>query len=232
MKSAGSLGYGCTVFLTAKLPGHIRIGRDDLIDQYLFLSSTHDGTGSITIAFTPIRVYCANTLQTALKDCHNAIKIRHTACAAEKLKSAHLMLGLTNTLSIEFEAIFNRWSRIRISDPELKQLIRLAIAPKREALEPSPATRELELSSRSDNVVSAVWEYALSDPTQLTAETRGTLYGFYNAIGGYYQHVCHYRDEERKFRSMIYGNALQKTQSAFSLCADFARHGQSVLWAN
>ncbi|RKR83356.1 phage/plasmid-like protein (TIGR03299 family) [Mucilaginibacter gracilis] len=129
---AGSLGFGGNVFLTAKLPEHIRIGRDDLIDQYLFLSSTHDGTGSITIAFTPIRIWCSNTLNAAMQNCNNAIKIRHTASAAEKLKSAHKMLGLTDQLSTELEAIFNRWSRIRISDPQLKRLIQLAMVPNKE----------------------------------------------------------------------------------------------------
>lgn len=60
-ESAGSLGYGALTYITAKLPEYIKVGRSDLIEQYLFLTSTHDGTGSMTIAFTPVRIYCANS---------------------------------------------------------------------------------------------------------------------------------------------------------------------------
>lgn len=88
-ETAGALGYGETIFVTAKLPGHIRVGREDLIDNYLFLTSTHNGTGCITIAFTPVRIWCSNTLNAALRNCSNAVYIRHTASAEEKLK-AHI----------------------------------------------------------------------------------------------------------------------------------------------
>ncbi|PTQ95496.1 uncharacterized protein DUF932, partial [Mucilaginibacter yixingensis] len=60
-----------------------------------FLTTSHDGSGSITIAFTPVRIYCRNTLNAALKNCTNAIKIRHTVSAADKLRTAHEMLGLS-----------------------------------------------------------------------------------------------------------------------------------------
>jgi phage/plasmid-like protein (TIGR03299 family) len=133
-ESAGALGYGETTYITAKLPDYIKVGRNDLIDQYLFLTSTHDGLGCITIAFTPVRIWCSNTLNAALNNCSNCIKIRHTASAAEKLKGAHKMLGLTDQLSVELEAIFNRWARVRITDPQVKRLIQLAMYPIRKLM--------------------------------------------------------------------------------------------------
>jgi hypothetical protein len=51
--TAGFLGRGQITFIIAKLPEYIRVGREDLIEQYLFLTSSHDGSGSISIAFTP-----------------------------------------------------------------------------------------------------------------------------------------------------------------------------------
>lgn len=70
----------------------------------MFLISTHDGLGCITIAFTPVRIWCANTLNAALNNCSNQIQIRHTASAAEKLKGARRMLGLSDQLNAELEA--------------------------------------------------------------------------------------------------------------------------------
>jgi phage/plasmid-like protein (TIGR03299 family) len=224
-ESAGSLAYGQLTYITAKLPEHIRVGKNDLIENYLFLTSTHDGTGSIIIAFTPVRIYCANTLNAALKNCSNCIKIRHTASAAEKLKSAHKMLGISNQLSIELEAIFNRWSRVRITDPELKRLIQLAMVPNKETYDLLATGKENELSSHFNNLVSSVLDYALLSPTQQEATTKGTLFGFYNSITGYYQNVRNYKDEEAKFKSIMAGTGLQRNQSAFDLCAKFAKHG-------
>jgi phage/plasmid-like protein (TIGR03299 family) len=60
-ETAGALGNGERIFITAKLPDYIRVGRDDLIEQYLFLTTSHDGLGSIIAAFTPIRIVCNNS---------------------------------------------------------------------------------------------------------------------------------------------------------------------------
>ena len=45
----------------------VKVGKEDLIEQYLFLTTSHDGCGSITAAFTPVRIVCNNTLNAALE---------------------------------------------------------------------------------------------------------------------------------------------------------------------
>lgn len=60
-ETAGALGNGEKIFITAKLPGYIKVGSDDLIEKYLFLTTSHDGFGSIMAAFTPIRIVCNNS---------------------------------------------------------------------------------------------------------------------------------------------------------------------------
>jgi phage/plasmid-like protein (TIGR03299 family) len=228
-ESAGSLFFGQTTYITAKLPEYIRVGKNDLIDTYLFLTSTHDGTGSMTIAFTPVRIWCSNTLNAALKNCSNAIKIRHTASATEKLKTAHQLLGLSNQLSIELEAIFNRWARVKITDPEVKRLIQLAMVPNKETYEKLRAGKDDELGSHFNNTVSSVFDYYHTADSQQENTTKGTLFGMYNAVTGYYQNVRNYSDNEAKFKSIMAGTGLQRNQTAFDLCTDFAKHGNDIL---
>ena len=93
-ETAGALGKGERIFITAKLPGYIRVGKGDFIEQYLMLTTSHDGFGSITAAFTPVRVVCRNTLNAAMRNHSNAIKIRHTASANDRLKQAHTLMGI------------------------------------------------------------------------------------------------------------------------------------------
>ncbi|MBB6108665.1 phage/plasmid-like protein TIGR03299 [Mucilaginibacter lappiensis] len=231
-ETAGALGYGETIFVTAKLPGQIRVGRDDLIDNYLFLTSTHDGSGCITIAFTPVRIWCSNTLNAALKNCTNAIRIRHTASAEEKLKSAHQMLGLSDQLTMELEAIFNRWTRVRITDPQVKRLIQLAMIPNKETYQKLKTGKDEDLSSHYNNMVSSAFDFAMTAESQQERTAKGTLFGAYNSISGYFQNVRSFKDEESKFKSIMYGTGSQRGQTAFELCTDFAKHGNDALILN
>lgn len=207
------------------------MGRNDCIEKYLFLTISHDGSGSVQIAFTPIRIVCQNTLNAALRNHNhtNCIKIRHTASAGDKLKEAYKMLGITNSLSVEMEAIYNRWARVRITDKEVKRLIQLAMSPRKEVYEKLQTGAGDELSSHFNNMVDNVFEYAMISPTQQEETSKGTLYGAYNSVTGYFQNVRSYKNEENKFKSIMYGIGRQRGQTAFDLCTDFAKHGSSAL---
>lgn len=221
-ETAGALGKGERIFITAKLPGYIKVGREDLIEKYLFLTTSHDGFGSITAAFTPIRIVCNNTLNAALRNHSNAIKIRHTANAKERLEQAHIVMGISNRLTDQLTEIFTQWSKVRISDPELQRLIQLAMVPNKEVLENLQAGRLDELSTCFNNISNSAYEYAQSSPSQQTETTKGTLFGAYNAVTGYFQNVRNYSDKESKLKSLLYGGTAQmRTQKAFNLCMDF-----------
>ncbi|MES2458185.1 MAG: DUF932 domain-containing protein [Bacteroidota bacterium] len=224
-ETAGALGKGERIFITAKLPDYIRVGRNDLIEKYLFLTTSHDGYGSITAAFTPTRIVCNNTLNAAMRNKTNCIRLKHTANVQDRLKVAHRLLGLSNQLAGELEEVFNHWSRIRISDSEVKKLIQIAMAPNRETTEALQNGNLDNLSSLYKNTIDNVFEYAMTSPSQQEETTKGTLFGAYNAITGYYQNFKTYRDTESKFKSIMYGTGLQKGQKAFDLCADFSRYG-------
>lgn len=229
-ETAGALGEnGARIFITAKLPDYIRVGKDDLIENYLFLTTSHDGYSSITAAFTPIRICCNNTLNAALKGAVNSVKIRHTASAHDKLKQAHHLLGISNLLANELEEVFNHWSKIRITDSAVKRLVQVAMAPNKEVLQNLQNGKHEELSSNFNNLVSSVMDYHFTSSTQQEATTKGTLYGCYNAVTGYFQNVRNYRDEESKLNSIMFGTGLQRSQTAFNLCEEFAQYGNLAL---
>jgi uncharacterized protein DUF932 len=55
-ETAGSLGNGERIWVLAKVRGEIRVIGDDICAKYLLLSNAHDGRGSVSVKFTPIRV--------------------------------------------------------------------------------------------------------------------------------------------------------------------------------
>lgn len=50
------------------------------------------------------------------------------------------------------------------------------------------------------------------------ATTKGTLFGAYNAVTGYFQNVRVYKDSEAKLKSLMLGGLGQiRTQKAFNM---------------
>ncbi|SEJ69207.1 phage/plasmid-like protein TIGR03299 [Dyadobacter koreensis] len=232
-ETAGALGRGERIFITAKLPGHIRVGNDDLIEKYIFLTNSHDGSGSITAAFTPVRIVCQNTLNAAMGNLTGAVRIRHTANAKERLLQAHKIMGLAGKIAQQKEELFNHWAKTRITDKELKRLIEMAMASNSETLGNVLDGKTELLSSQYLNTVDDVYEYALSDPSQNLITTAGTVFGAYNAVTGYFQNRRKYDDDEAKVKSVLFGGTAQlRGQRAFDLCDGFSLNGNGIFQLN
>jgi phage/plasmid-like protein (TIGR03299 family) len=229
-ETAGSLGKGERIFITAKLPDYIKVGSDDLIEKFIFLTTSHDGSGSITAAFTPIRIVCANTLGAALRNMTNVVRIRHTVNAKVRLEQAHKVMGLANNLSIEMEGIFNQWAKVRITDKEVRKLIQMALASNAETLGQIKDGKVDEFSTVFKNQCEDAFSYAMLNDTQQLETTKGTVFGAFNAVTGYFNNVRNYKNEEAKVKSILMGGTgALRTQKAFDLCNDFARYGADSL---
>jgi hypothetical protein len=148
------------------------------------------------------------------------------------LEQAHKLMGITNTLSSQFETIFNNWSKVSIADKEVYKLIQLALIPNKEVQRNIQRGREEELSTHFLNTCNRAYEYALSNKTQQLETTKGTLFGAYNGITGYFQNVLNYKGKEAKLKSLLLGGTGQvRTQTAFNLCTAYASKGaDAFLW--
>lgn len=222
-ETAGALGKGERIFITAKLPGYIKVGNDDCIEKYLFLTTSHDGYGSIMAAFTPVRIVCNNTLNAALHNHSGSIKIRHTANAKDRLEQAHKLMGISNQLSVQMEEIFNHWTKVPVTDKQVRNLIQQSLIPNKEALHALQQGKQDECSTYYQNMCDTAFSYSMSNESQQMITTRGTLFGAYNGITGYFQNVRKYKDDTAKMKSVLYGGlAQQRGQAAFDLCTEFA----------
>ncbi len=228
-ETAGALGNGERIFITAKLPDYIRVGNgDDVTEKYIFLTTSHDGSGSITAAFTPVRIVCQNTLNASLRNMSNVVRIRHTSGAKQRLENAHKVMGLANEFSNQLEDIFNNWAKVKVHDHEVKKMIQFALCPNKETLQHLKAGNEDEISTVFKNTVEDAFAYAMTSDSQQMNTTKGTLFGAYNAVTGYYQNVRSYKDSEAKLQSIILGGTAQlKSQKAFEICTNFQNMGMN-----
>lgn len=64
--TCGSLRGGRKVWMLAKLPGTIEVANRDVLEKYVLITNSHDGTGAVRLFPTSVRVVCMNTLRLAL----------------------------------------------------------------------------------------------------------------------------------------------------------------------
>ena len=221
-ETAGALGDGERIFITAKMPDTIKVCRKDEIEKYIFLTTTHDGSGSIMAAFTPVRIVCNNTLTAALSNHSNAVYIKHTANAEQKLQEAARIISITESTSEILQTMFNKWAKITLNDAEIKKLIALAIAPNKEIFSKLAAGEEVQHSSSFRNKFAEILEYNRHSPTQQMASTENTIFGVYNAITGYYQNSKSFASVDKKLNSILYGSAADYSKQAFEVCENAA----------
>ena len=121
-ETAGSLQNGRKIWLLAKLPDKYII-EGDQIDPYLVFSNSHDGSGSIKVAMTPVRVVCQNTLNLALSSAKRVWSTIHVGDLAGKMTEAHNTLLLAEKYMGQLGLEFSRLSQVKLSDQKVLQYI-------------------------------------------------------------------------------------------------------------
>lgn len=202
--TAGVLGKGERIWILAKLPSYIRIGKNDIVDKYLLLTNSHDGSAVVRAKLTPIRVVCNNTLSIALTGSEQEVRIRHTLNAINKLEEAHKLLGLTNSLFEQLDAIFNRMALRKITDKQLVDYVKALV----------PSNPDAKYQTRNENIREAILQ--LHESGQGAEMSRGSLWGAYNAVTEYSDHVQHSKDVSRQLKNIWFGSGEKLKLKAFT----------------
>ena len=201
-ETAGVLGRGERIFVSAKLPDVIRIaGTDDLTEVFVLLTSSHDGSGSIISAITNVRVVCSNTLNAALSNTISRVAIRHTTSATKKLEEAHKLLGISHKYITEVNEMFNVLAKKPITDSQVKQLVSELYKS------------EKEDSTRITNIREAVMTSYFTGVGQ--EKILGTAWGAYNGLTHFTNHIQGYKNQDVKLDSIIDGASFKLQNEAF-----------------
>jgi len=207
--TAGALRGGSQIFMTVKFPNDVKIG-DDIIEKYLLLTSSHDGSLALEARWTPTRVVCANTLGMALNErTTNNIKIRHTQNYRTKVEEARNVLQLTDIYYSRMEEEFNRMLDAEFGHAQMTKLA--------EDLLPADGTP----STRTKNIRNKIVELFYTGKGNKAVA--GTKWAAFNAVTEYADHFISIRNkeddntDERRMLSAIYGSGQDLKQKAYNL---------------
>ena len=121
-ETAGSLQEGRRTWMLAKLPHRYIISGDEIV-PYLVLTNSHDGSGSIKAAMTPIRVVCNNTLNLALSTAKRFWSTNHTGDIGDKLEEARYTLLYADKYMGELGKTIDQLQKVKLSDRQVYEYI-------------------------------------------------------------------------------------------------------------
>lgn len=131
-ETAGSLAEGKKVWLLARLPREYIIG-GERISPYLVFSNTHDGSGAVRVAVTPIRVVCNNTLNLALDTAKRSWSMVHTGDIKGKIQEAKDTLFMAEEYMDNLGKEFERLRKIQITDEQVREFVELLLPVEKNA---------------------------------------------------------------------------------------------------
>lgn len=151
-ETAGSLLDGKRVWLLARLPMEYIIAGEQ-ISPYLVFSNSHDGSGAVRVALTPIRVVCNNTLNIALTTASRSWSMIHMGNIKDKMQEAKDTLFMAEKymekymekLGEEFECLCEQ----KVTDSQVEEYVELLLPLEKEAMK----TREKNILKSRENML-------------------------------------------------------------------------------
>ena len=131
-ETAGSLQGGKKVWLLARLPREYIIS-GERITPYLVFSNTHDGSGAVRVAITPVRVVCNNTLNLALNTASRSFSMIHAGDIRGKINEARQTLFMADTYMEHLGKEFEHLRKIKLTDQQVKEYMEILLPVEKDA---------------------------------------------------------------------------------------------------
>lgn len=221
----GALGRGETIWILAKMPGEMRILQtDDIVNKYLLLTNSHNGTSTMKMFFSPIRVVCQNTLFLANTEVEQSgrdmVKIKHLPGVHEKVEAAKVILGLVDRTYTELQEAYNKLASYQINEDWLDIYVKALIPSKNE-----------EVSTRTIHIRDGIGSRFESESNSLPG-IKGSAWSAYNAATEWVDHFSIYskakKDTTARLSSIWIGRGADLKKRAFDLALKFTDESKAA----
>jgi len=211
IETAGSLRQGKRVWVLAKINRDpLIIKGNDIVEKYVLLSNSHDGTLAVRVGFTPIRVVCNNTLSMAItSEASKLIRIKHTKNVAANLESVQEIMNLADS---EFEATADQYrmlTRKDINSKDLEKYVKLVFNTTAKLLEVGGNVESLNNKRILEQIVPLFEGGRGNNMTEI----KGTMWAAYNAVNEYLQYERG-SDNSNRMDNMWFGDSARLNKKA------------------
>jgi phage/plasmid-like protein (TIGR03299 family) len=208
---AGQIDGGKRVFLVTTIDDPIDMGHGDIIEKHILLVTSHDGSTSIGMNLTPIRLWCKNMLNVATSE-RLQFSLNHTKNVSERLDKAKVLLKDAYEY---YESL--KWALHDLRKTELDPDTMEEIAV---GLYQSSDDEELDdLSTKAQHDIEQIM-HLFEEGEGITSQIRHTAYAGFNAFSEFADHHKTVRSKDRpkhkaRFDSSLFGSAKRFKQKSF-----------------
>ena len=212
LETAGSLFNGKKVWILAKTHKEADVVSGDTVESYILLSNSHDGSSTVKVGFTPIRVVCNNTLSYAEQtNMSKLIRVRHTQSVVENLQLVRDLMDTVNTQFIATVEQYRELTRRDVSVEDLRKYVKQVFSSQKleKIITDYEAREKAEIEAERKKLLERVEEIFELEPARKT-------WNMYNAVNSY---LCHdrCRNAELRQNSIWFGDSKLLDRKAFEL---------------
>lgn len=224
--TAGYLGNGSKVWMLIKLPGFLKVLKDDIVEKYLLCANGHDGLMSFWILETPIRVVCQNTLMAAIQQ---SSKHRFRAVHSKEMnldaKTIREKMGYASEKFNVLEQAYQKMARTNLKSGRERDYFKEALSWPRKQATYSKNVTELDddkASTRMKNRLQDLLDLFEGGKGTEIKGVKGTVWGAYNAVAEYSDYFVS-KDNQKRANSTLFGSGAQMKDRAYSLAMELAK---------
>jgi len=215
LHTAGSLKGGSRIWILAKIGKEpLVITDNDVVEKFVLLSHGHDGSLSVRVGFSPIRVVCANTLAMAHgANASKLIRCKHSANMATNLENIRDCMNLANQ---EFEATAEQYRLLvkkDINQVDLEKYVKKILKVEGE-----------EVHTRMKNIMEEVYELVEKGMGNDNPKVKGTYWAAYN---GFVEYLSYHqgRNDSNRLNSLWFGVNANLNKFALDTAVEMAMAG-------
>jgi phage/plasmid-like protein (TIGR03299 family) len=206
--TAGSLRDGQRVWMLGQI-GSNEVVPGDRVDDFILLHNSHDGSSSLRVLWTSVRVVCANTARMALSEgAGEGVKIRHTKNMTKRVDESRKVLGIAKTAAqVQYEANL-ALAKKNISTQAWKDFLADLIPDRDEGR-----------NTRRENVRDDLTRLFESGIGTDIPGVRGTAWGALNAVTEYTSHHSTVKTTKPglRFENVMFGAGAKMNKRAAEL---------------
>ncbi len=213
LNTAGALFEGSRIWVLAKLnrdPMEIAVG--DVVEKYVLLSHSHDGSLAVRVGFCPVRVVCSNTLAMAHSDrASKLLRIKHSKNVHTNLDNIRETMNLINQ---EFEATAEQYRLLatkQINQNDVKKYVKKVFG----------LDEADDGSTRKQNIMEEVLDYMETGVGNDLPSVRGSYWQAYQGIN-YYLNYVNGRNSDNRLNSLWFGQNQKMNEVALASAVEMA----------
>jgi phage/plasmid-like protein (TIGR03299 family) len=197
LETAGILKEGRKFWALARTGKETKLRGNDLVQGYILLATSCDGSLATVATHTTVRVVCANTLAVALDNARGAVRVPHSTTFDPSMVKSQL--GIAVSQWDNFMARMRELTDCKVNDSASEKFLRKLICHTDAPVTPTERLTQVRALKTVQDL------YGGKGRGADLASAKGTAWGLLNAVTQFVDHERRARSQDHRLYSAWFG---------------------------